>query len=153
MHVWIACIIRNSIVRKHKRTVIDQSYIKVLLLLLQKYTWNDRVIYEWCGLFSAIFTANIITWFPCIIVGLAISVAVVDSTCPNSGLILPSHISLLPARARDCHPPCVSGVSCERNQRSNSSGLWKHGSKASRAGSHLPRKKESSNTFRSSNTF
>ena len=76
MYVWIVCIIRSSLVRKLKRSMtITIMNTESSVIAVTKVHGKGQLRMAW--LFSAIFTANIITWLP--MVGLAISSAVLDA--------------------------------------------------------------------------
>ena len=75
MYVWIVCIIRSSLVRKLKRCVTITMNNESSFVAVTKVHGKSQLRMAW--LFSAIFTANIITWLP--MIGLAISAGVLDA--------------------------------------------------------------------------
>ena len=75
MYVWIICIIRSSLVRKLKRCVTIPMNNESSVVAITKVHGKSQLRMAW--LFSAIFTANIITWLP--MVSIAISAAVLDA--------------------------------------------------------------------------
>ena len=75
MYVWIVCIIRSSLVRKLKRSVPIARNTESLVVAVTRVHGKSQLRMAW--LFSAIFTANIITWLP--VIGMAVSAGVGDA--------------------------------------------------------------------------
>ena len=84
MYVWIVCIIRSSLVRKLKRSVPIARNTESTVVAVTKVHGTSQLRMAW--LFSAIFTANIITWLP--IIGMAISAAVLGAA-PTLAFTIP----------------------------------------------------------------
>ena len=88
MYVWISCIIRNSLVRKLRRSISISKKpkkarsAKTVAASRAHAKSQQRMVW----LFGAVFTANIITWLP--MIGLAISAAVLG-TAPSLAYTIP----------------------------------------------------------------